>query len=133
MNEVRVFDYARRVDEQRFVVFFADRFDRFYVAQANRLSAAAVAGHRQQHQRYAGTVQAEEVIELVEQPTDVTGWNPGGYLETTEIPEDAWGQEFYYEMYPETGKAFVIISFGADGEEGGEGEYDADLHSTDAQ
>jgi hypothetical protein len=35
-------------------------------------------------------------------------------------------------MFPESGKPFVIISYGANGEEGGEG-YDTDLYSTDAQ
>jgi len=71
------------------------------------------------------------LIELVEQPSDVTNYEPGGYLETTEIPKDAWGEEFIYERYPESGKPFVIKSLGADKEEGGE-EYDADLYSTDA-
>jgi general secretion pathway protein G len=72
------------------------------------------------------------LLELIEQPTDVTGWNPGGYLETTKIPKDAWGNDFFYQMYPESGKPFVLISYGADGEEGGEGN-DADLYSTDAE
>lgn len=67
---------------------------------------------------------------LIEQPTDVTGWDTGGYLETTEIPKDAWGNDFVYQLSPESGKPFVIISYGADGEEGGE-NYDADLLSTD--
>jgi len=70
--------------------------------------------------------------ELIEQPTDVTGWNTGGYLETTTLPKDAWGHDFVYQLSPESGKPFVIISYGADGEEGGEG-YNADLYSTDAQ
>jgi len=69
--------------------------------------------------------------ELVEQPSEVTNWEPGGYLETTDIPKDGWGEEFIYERFPESGKPFVIKSFGADKEEGGEG-YDADLLSTDA-
>lgn len=69
--------------------------------------------------------------ELVEQPGDVENWQQGGYLETTEVPKDGWGREFIYERFPESGKPFVILSFGADGEEGGEG-YDADLYSTDA-
>ena len=73
----------------------------------------------------------EGLNELIEQPSDVENWEPGGYLETTEIPTDAWGNEFIYELYPESGKPFVIISSGADGEEGGE-DYDADLLSTDA-
>ncbi len=69
--------------------------------------------------------------ELVEQPTDVRGWCPGGYLETTDIPPDAWGNDFIYRRYPESGKQFVIISYGANGEEGGE-DYDTDLYSTDS-
>ena len=73
----------------------------------------------------------EGLLGLLEEPGDVTGWDPSGYLDTTEIPLDAWGNEFIYELFPESGKPFVIISFGADGEEGGE-DYDADLYSTDA-
>jgi len=69
--------------------------------------------------------------ELIEQPSDVENYEPGGYLETTEIPKDGWGNEFIYELFPESGKPFVIKSLGADGEEGGE-DYDTDLHSTDA-
>jgi general secretion pathway protein G len=69
--------------------------------------------------------------ELLEQPSDVENYEPGGYLETTEIPKDGWGNEFIYELFPESGKPFVIKSLGADGEEGGE-DYDTDLHSTDA-
>jgi len=68
---------------------------------------------------------------LIEQPTDVTGWQPGGYLDTTNIPKDGWGNDFIYEVMPASGKPFVIKSFGADGQEGGEG-YDADLLSTDS-
>ena len=68
---------------------------------------------------------------LLEQPGDVANYEPGGYLETTEISKDSWGNEFIYERFPESGKAFVIKSYGADGEEGGE-DYDADLLSTDA-
>ena len=73
----------------------------------------------------------EGLMALIEPPSEVEELaEPGGYLETTEITKDGWGNEFYYELYPESGKSFVIISWGADGEEGGEG-YDADLYSTD--
>ncbi len=71
------------------------------------------------------------LLELVEQPSDVENWQPGGYLETTDVPNDGWGREFIYERYPESGKPFRVVSYGADGEEGGE-DYDADLSSTDA-
>lgn len=68
---------------------------------------------------------------LIEQPPDVTNWQPGGYLETNKLPVDGWGRQFVYELNPEGGKPFVIKSLGADGQEGGEG-YDRDLLSTDA-
>ena len=73
----------------------------------------------------------EGLMALIEEPSDVAGYQPGGYIETTEITSDAWGEEFIYELYPESGKPFVIKSYGADKEEGGE-DYDADLLSTDA-
>jgi len=73
----------------------------------------------------------EGLMALIEQPTNVENWPPGGYLETTEIPKDGWGNDFIYVLYPESGKPFAIKSLGADGEEGGEGN-DADLLSTDA-
>jgi general secretion pathway protein G len=68
---------------------------------------------------------------LIEPPSDTAeSWQPGGYLETTDIPKDGWGNDFIFELYPESGKPFVIRSLGADGEEGGE-DYDTDLLSTD--
>jgi general secretion pathway protein G len=70
------------------------------------------------------------LLELIEQPTDVEGWAPDGYLESTKLPKDGWKNDFVYQLNPESGKPFVIISYGADGKEGGEG-YDADLYSTD--
>lgn len=79
-----------------------------------------------------GRYPSEEMglIELIEEPTDVTGWEPGGYLETTQVPRDAWGNDYIYMLNPGTGRPFVILSYGADAREGGEG-YDADLYSTD--
>jgi general secretion pathway protein G len=68
---------------------------------------------------------------LVEKPSDVENWDPSGYLQSTTVPKDAWGNEYVYQLNPESGKPFVIISYGADRQEGGEG-YDADLLSTNA-
>lgn len=68
---------------------------------------------------------------LVEQPPEAEGWMPGGYLQTKDLPLDGWKREFIYLRDPEPDQAFVIISLGADGEEGGEG-LDTDLYSTDA-
>ncbi len=70
----------------------------------------------------------EGLLALVEQPSDVEIWEPGGYLETTELPLDGWNNEFIYELYPESGKQFAIRSMRPDGEQGTED----DLLSTDA-
>ena len=73
----------------------------------------------------------EGLSALVIEPSDARDWEPGGYLDTTDIPLDGWKNEFVYQLNPPSGKPFVIISYGANGEEGGEGD-DADLYSTDA-
>jgi len=88
--------------------------------------AAAVNQFRMDAARFP--TEDEQLMALIEQPTDVETWEPGGYLETTEIPKDGWGNEFIYELYPESGKQFAIRSMGPDGEEGTED----DLLSTDA-
>lgn len=52
-------------------------------------------------------------------------WNPDGYLE--KVPFDPWGRSY---LYLSNGDKFILKSFGADGEEGGEGKY-ADVDSRD--
>ena len=80
-----------------------------------------------------GRYPAEEegLLALIEEPGDVEGWAPDGYLDIMELPVDGWKREFTYQLFPEGGGQFAIISYGADGEEGGEG-YDTDLYSTAA-
>ncbi len=72
----------------------------------------------------------EGLLALVEQPLDIENYPIEGYLDSTDVPLDGWDREFVYQEFPESGKPFVIISRGADGEDGGEG-HDADLYSTD--
>ena len=81
-----------------------------------------------------GFYPSEEVglIELVEQPMDLNNWTPGGYLQETTIPKDGWGNDFIYLLDPGDGKPFVIMSYGADGKEGGDG-YDADISSNNLE
>lgn len=55
----------------------------------------------------------------------------GGYLSSREVPDDAWGNPFRYLIPGRNNEPFEVISFGADGEAGGEGA-DADLSSSDA-
>lgn len=73
----------------------------------------------------------EGLMALLEEPTDVMNWEPGGYLQSTGLPIDGWNHEFIFQLYPDSGKPFVIISYGADDEPEGE-DYDTDLYSTDA-
>jgi len=73
----------------------------------------------------------EGLMALIKKPPGVANYNSGGYLDSTQLPKDAWGRNFIYRLFPESGKPFVIVSYGADGKEGGQG-YDADLRSTDA-
>lgn len=64
---------------------------------------------------------------LVRKPTsgrECKRYAPGGYIEDGKIPLDPWDNEFYFES---DGKTFNIISYGADGQEGGS-EHDKDIY-----
>ncbi|MBW1766280.1 MAG: type II secretion system major pseudopilin GspG [Deltaproteobacteria bacterium] len=66
---------------------------------------------------------------LVEEPTVgriSKNWRDGGYLEKGMMPEDPWGNDYLYLSPGIHNKDFDLFSYGADGEEGGEGE-DVDI------
>jgi general secretion pathway protein G len=52
-------------------------------------------------------------------------WREGGYLESKSVPLDPWGNQY---VYISDGSDFEIISYGADGQPGGEGK-NADISS----
>ena len=54
-------------------------------------------------------------------------WRAGGYLEKGRVPLDPWGNPFIY-LSPGVKGEFDLSSFGADGENGGEGA-DKDIHN----
>ncbi|TET95579.1 MAG: type II secretion system protein GspG, partial [Desulfobacteraceae bacterium] len=54
-------------------------------------------------------------------------WREGGYLEKGKVPKDPWGNEYVY-LCPGIHGDFDLISYGADGETGGEGK-DQDINS----
>lgn len=54
-------------------------------------------------------------------------YSPTGYIDGGKIPVDPWDGEYIYES---DGKAYTIITLGADNAEGGEG-FDADISSKD--
>ena len=102
---------------------------RVITTKANlRLLLDAVKSFKMDTGRYP--TEEEGLSVLIEPPMDVEGYQEGGYLDRTELPVDGWGNEFEYERFPENGKPFLIRSYGADKQDGGEG-YDADLLSTD--
>lgn len=62
---------------------------------------------------------------LVEKPTvgrAAQNWRDGGYLEKGAIPKDPWGNPYVY-LSPGNHLDFDLISYGPDGEPGGEGAY----------
>jgi len=68
---------------------------------------------------------SEGLDALVLQPSGVPNWRAGGYLETAEIPNDAWGHEFVYVLDPNLPGGFGIYSRGRDGVTFSQG-HDAD-------
>ena len=62
---------------------------------------------------------------LVEKPSTgrIPGkWRKGGYLEKNVVPKDPWGNDYLYLNPGIHNPNFDLWSYGADGEEGGEGE-----------
>jgi len=53
-----------------------------------------------------------------------------GYLDTRQLPKDPWKNDYIYLVPGRQGEAFEIISYGSDGQPGGEGDA-ADLSSSD--
>ena len=79
---------------------------------------------------YPDTQQGLEA--LVEKPTSGTipkNYKEGGYLEQRKIPLDPWGNPYVY-ISPGLNGDYDILSYGADGKEGGEGK-NGDIKSWD--
>ena len=62
-------------------------------------------------------------------PVPVT-YPPDGYLDSLKLPADPWGHEYAYFVPGPRGTTYDIVSYGADGQEGGEGE-NADLFGSE--
>lgn len=75
---------------------------------------------------YPGTEQGlEALIKKSATGKIPANYKEGGYLEQNKIPLDPWGNPYIY-LSPGLHGDFDIISYGADGKEGGEGK-DADI------
>jgi general secretion pathway protein G len=76
------------------------------------------------NRRYPSTEQG--LAALVQKPSLAPvpdNWNPGGYLE--KLPKDPWGKPYVY-LSPGLNGEIDVMSYGADGQAGGQGT-DADI------
>ncbi|MBK5101798.1 MAG: type II secretion system major pseudopilin GspG [Desulfobacteraceae bacterium] len=77
---------------------------------------------------YPGT---EQGLESLIEPPSVgelpRAWREGGYLEKGRVPKDPWGNDYVY-LSPGVHGELDLMSYGADGEPGGEGK-DKDINS----
>jgi len=92
----------------------------------------ALAAYRLDNGAYPTTEQGLQA--LVEAPT--TGrlpnkWRKGGYMAKGKLPKDPWGNDYIY-LSPGTHSDFDIISYGRDGESGGE-DVDADVNNWETE
>ncbi|MBW1828154.1 MAG: type II secretion system major pseudopilin GspG [Deltaproteobacteria bacterium] len=75
----------------------------------------------------------EQGLEALVQPPEVgqltNNWKKGGYLEKGKVPKDPWGNEYIY-LSPGAQNIddFDLMSYGPDGQPGGEGE-NADINN----
>ena len=78
--------------------------------------------------RYPDTEQGlEALVQMPDTGIVPKKWREGGYLEKGKLPLDPWGNPFVY-LSPGANGDTDIISYGADGVPGGEGE-DRDINS----
>lgn len=63
----------------------------------------------------------ESLQALVVRPSGVAAWR-GPYVTGSKLPPDPWDRPYIYEIPGKSGGAYDLLSFGADGVRGGEGE-----------
>lgn len=64
---------------------------------------------------------SEGLDALVSDP-GVRGWRSGGYLDQASVPNDPWGNPYQYLSPGREGRDYDLVSYGRDGEPGGEGD-----------
>ena len=74
---------------------------------------------------FAIPTQRQGLESLVVKPTSdplPKNWRSGGYLDRTDLPRDPWGNDYLYFAPGRNKEAFEIVSYGADGQPGGDGD-----------
>lgn len=93
-----------------------------------RSISSALELYRLDNRQYPTTRQGlQALVEKSSQAPQPVNWSDSGYL--AQPPIDPWGQPYVYRSPGETG-GFDLISYGADGQPGGE-SFDADLSNRD--
>lgn len=97
--------------------------------ETTKIQIRSIEGGLDQYKRRHGVYPTTEqgLMALVEKPTVgkiPDNYPPDGYIKS--LPKDGWGSEFVYYSPGVSGHKVEIISYGADGEEGGE-DFDTDL------
>ena len=73
----------------------------------------------------------EQGLQALVEPPSVgqlaSAWREGGYLEKGKVPKDPWDNEYVY-LCPGIHGDFDLVSYGADGQTGGEGK-DKDINN----
>jgi general secretion pathway protein G len=87
-------------------------------SQEGKIRIQSLAGQVEMYKLEVGRY-PENLQALVKQPPGVDKWN-GPYAKEADL-KDAWGNDYRYTT-PGQGKGFDLVSLGADGKEGGEGE-----------
>ena len=83
-----------------------------------RTIETAMKMYRLDNYRYPG-----RLGDLVDRPSGARNWKEGGYLDR--LPQDPWGNEYQFRRPGQHGQ-FDLMSLGADGQAGGNGE-DGDI------
>ncbi|MEJ2588596.1 MAG: type II secretion system major pseudopilin GspG [Deltaproteobacteria bacterium] len=77
----------------------------------------------------------EQGLQALVEPPQVgelpKAWREGGYLEKGKVPKDPWGYEYVY-LCPGIHGDYDLMSYGADGQPGGE-EKNKDVNSWDLE
>lgn len=87
-------------------------------SQEARIRIQQLAGQVEMYKLEVGRL-PDNLQALVRQPAGVERWN-GPYVKEVDL-KDAWGNDYRYTV-PGQGKAYDIVSLGADGKDGGDGE-----------
>ena len=101
-------------------------------AQIQVLSSAATT-FRMAHGRYPSQQQGlEALVKKPDQEPVPQNYPDGGYLNSRNLPLDPWKRPYIYLCPGRQNEPFEILTYGADGEPGGDGA-NADISSADAQ